>query len=343
MVEILSEHGNSLEPGGLPGMYGHSMGGIERSQSGLVQLGRGRKFGFIADSDDHFGYPGGHGLGLTAIYAESLSRDSVFEALRSRHTYAVTGDRIRVRTRANGKLPGEIVRVDDQLILDIEVEGRDRLQTIEVFKNSEPWELFGGKEFISGESNNSPADRHRTRIEWGWDKLESQGLTLWKILVTAKNSRFSDISTEFCGGAGSVEEINRLSVIDDGRLEIESFTSRRNTRPVSSVSLDWMGPLESSLTVTVQGSNNGTPFQREITTPKRDLLQRDLYLSTIDKFSAPKLKIHSLIEPGELDFRRRITDPHTREGDYYFIKVTQQNGQMAWTSPNWVQAEEKTK
>ena len=337
VVEILSEHGNSLEPGGVPGMYGHSMGGIERSQSGLVQLRRGRRFGFVANSDDHFGYPGGHGLGLTAVYADTLDRESILGALTQRHSYAVTGDRIRVHVNANGGVPGDVVGGTERMQLDIAVEGRDRLHTIEVFKNSESWRLFGPQDIRSAGRRDGRNNRHRTRIEWGWDKLESDSLTTWRILITADNSRFADLSTEFCGGAGSVEKLNLISCTTDQRIEIDSFTSRRNTRPVSSISLDWLGPMESRLQISISGSNAGTPFQGSVSAGKRELLEQDVYLSALDKFSSPKLKVHSLIDPAEFEFETSVVDENAQAGDYYFIKVTQQNGQMAWTSPVWIE------
>jgi hypothetical protein len=50
----------------------------------------------VASTDDHLGYPGAYGEGLAAVYADSLTRESIMEALRARRTYAVNGDRIRL-------------------------------------------------------------------------------------------------------------------------------------------------------------------------------------------------------------------------------------------------------
>ncbi|MGD9494727.1 MAG: DUF3604 domain-containing protein [Armatimonadota bacterium] len=87
-------------------------------------LARGYRFGFTAGSESHDGRPGGalvHGPhviaesdllappGITGVWAESLSRDGIFDALRARRCYATTGARMIVRF-ALGETPmgGEV-------------------------------------------------------------------------------------------------------------------------------------------------------------------------------------------------------------------------------------------
>ena len=51
-------------------------------------FGNGRAIGFTAGTDSHDGYPGGYGLGLTGIWAQENTRESLFDALNSRHRSA---------------------------------------------------------------------------------------------------------------------------------------------------------------------------------------------------------------------------------------------------------------
>src|SRR5438093_1040439 len=84
----------ALSTQGLWPMLAHSRGGDSASQCGMETLRRGKRFGFTAGTDTHFGRPGCHGEGLTAVLAGKLTRADILSALRQRHTYAVTGDRI---------------------------------------------------------------------------------------------------------------------------------------------------------------------------------------------------------------------------------------------------------
>ncbi len=74
-------------------------------------LERGLKVGFIAGSDDHCGRPGvappsSHDLvvpgGLSAIYADELTRLSLWNGLKQRHCYGSSGERIIVDFEADG-------------------------------------------------------------------------------------------------------------------------------------------------------------------------------------------------------------------------------------------------
>lgn len=334
VVEIFSEHGNSLEAGSPLSMYSHSMGGVETSQSGLEQLRRGLKFGFVASSDDHHGYPGGCGYGLTAVYADRLDRPSIFAALKKRHTYALTGDRIRLYFTVNGALPGDLTPETDAAGLEFSVQARDRIKTVEIFKNSVPFKVYTQADNTTQEG--SPTE-HLTRVEWGWDLLSSDKITKWEVKLAAKNSTLQDTQVSFCGGAGSATELNLLKKLDDQHLELSSFTSRRNAFPVNSITFLWQGALDAGLELDIAGVQDRTPFRKKLGVLKSDLHHRDAYLAAFERFSSPKLKIHSLRTPWEFRFRRSTVDSRVQPGDYYFLKVIQENGQMAWSSPIWIE------
>ena len=74
-------------------------------------LNRGLRLGFVANGDSHRRAPGLSGA-LTGIYAEELTADSIFDALRNRRCFATNGSRIFVDARANGRLMGEEVAAD---------------------------------------------------------------------------------------------------------------------------------------------------------------------------------------------------------------------------------------
>ncbi|MFH1539645.1 MAG: DUF3604 domain-containing protein [bacterium] len=117
---------------------------------------RGLRFGFIASSDTHVGLAGNctrpdfnisfsqwyfragnrpPGPGVAAMYLEELTREAVFEAMRARRVYAVTGSRIVLDVRAGGHFMGSLVRSDGPVPFSIEVKGRAPIHSIEVVKN----------------------------------------------------------------------------------------------------------------------------------------------------------------------------------------------------------------
>lgn len=96
VVEIFSEHGNSEDDRGPFTFFNHSMGGRQTTQTARAALDGGRKFGFVASSDSHSGFPGAYGEGLVAVLSNGLDRASIMEAINARRTYALTGDRILV-------------------------------------------------------------------------------------------------------------------------------------------------------------------------------------------------------------------------------------------------------
>ena len=332
VVEIFSEHGNSLESTSPWGMYSHSMGGMDTTQSGLEQLRRGRRFGFLASGDDHYGYPGAYGQGLTAVLATELSRHAVMDALRSRHTYAVTGDRIEVAFHANEGIMGDEIEPTDQISLRARVFARDRLRSVEILKNARHWRRYG-PESQTGQPND---DEHLVRLEWGWDLLSSTAVTTWEIDLEVEGSAIRDVVPAFCGGEGSTTELNLLSVRDERGLHAKTYTSRRNTRPVNSLSFVWKGPASATLKLRVNGRNGDRPFTRQLDIRKSELAHEDRHVSAFDLFSSPKVKVHALIDTGERSMMVETEDDQAARGDFYILKVEQENGQLAWSSPIWL-------
>jgi hypothetical protein len=119
-------------------------------------LARGHRFGFTGGSEAHDGRPGRplvHGShviaetdllaqpGITGVWAESLTRDGIFDALRARRCYATTGARIIVRfSFRDTPMGGEVDAADLPRAPEFsaEVIGTDAIESCELVKNNEP-------------------------------------------------------------------------------------------------------------------------------------------------------------------------------------------------------------
>ncbi len=122
---------------------------------GFVQraLAMGRRLGFTGGGDDHDGHPGDpiatgaepfrHRDGLMGVWADELTRESVFQAMYDRRTYATTGARIvGLFTVADQPMGSEIELADrpelaDQRTISAWLVGESKIAQVEVVRNNE--------------------------------------------------------------------------------------------------------------------------------------------------------------------------------------------------------------
>lgn len=102
----------------------------------------GEWLGVIASSDDHTSRPGRANLGLAAVYARELTRTAIFEALKSRRTYATTGKRMLLHFEVNGHLMGAkfTLPAREYPRLKLKVVATEDLDFVEVLR----WEINKG-------------------------------------------------------------------------------------------------------------------------------------------------------------------------------------------------------
>jgi len=107
VLEIFSCHGSCERPG----VFENAIPICKRSRwdrNGAHFLGEGYRYGLVCNSDGHTGHVGLNGL--TAVFAESLNKDAIFEAYRRRRVYGTTNARIRLVFTGNGRLMGAVAR-----------------------------------------------------------------------------------------------------------------------------------------------------------------------------------------------------------------------------------------
>ena len=129
-VEMYSRHGLAeSDQGDYP--YLHDMG--PRQWEGTIQYGLelGNKFGIMASTDQHSGYPGSYGDGRIGVMAPSLTRDAIWEALRTRHVCAATGDKIIIDFRLNDTFMGDVVRGNSRRIY-LNVTGESCIDYVDI-------------------------------------------------------------------------------------------------------------------------------------------------------------------------------------------------------------------
>ena len=134
VAEIFSLHGRGEFHKNEPHYSPHSEPTLE-GQTWQDQLAKGRKLGAIAASDSHRARPGF--AGLAGVWAESLSREDIYDNIKSRHSYASTNARAILHFKVNGKEMGQVVKTEGQPILQLYGATPTEILEINVIKNNE--------------------------------------------------------------------------------------------------------------------------------------------------------------------------------------------------------------
>lgn len=152
LVEIYSCWGNSERPAsqGNPLPISEAQGGEEPGQHVQDALALGRRYGIIASSDTHDGRPGdslsrfqaepsnyrhGRAGGLLGVWAEELTRESVFEAMWNRRVFGTTGARILLRFSVDDQPMGSELTRSGPLPIRVEVHSEVPVQKVDLVKN----------------------------------------------------------------------------------------------------------------------------------------------------------------------------------------------------------------
>ncbi|MBI5183252.1 MAG: DUF3604 domain-containing protein [Nitrospinae bacterium] len=136
VVEIFQSHRGGYE------YYNGPLSTDQMVKGRFVQdvLAKGYKMGVVGSSDHKH-------LGLTGVYAKDLSRDGIYEALKKRHCYATTGEKIVLDFRMDNHLMGEEYRTDSHPIIVVKVIGTSPLDKVEIIRNNR--EIYKKEEGIS--------------------------------------------------------------------------------------------------------------------------------------------------------------------------------------------------
>jgi hypothetical protein len=149
LVEIMQTRGNQERNNYTDPWRGWHQGNGSSAQDALS---RGYRIGFTGGTDNHCAWPGrayaSHEGGLmhspksvilTGVWAEKIERNSIYNALWKRHTWAVWDTRAIVWYQLNGKLMGDELELKrgEKLRAFIKISAQDALQSIEIISDGE--------------------------------------------------------------------------------------------------------------------------------------------------------------------------------------------------------------
>lgn len=333
VVEIYSEHGNAEHDRGPRTYFTHSFGGRVTANTAQAKLSGGAKFGFVASSDNHRGFPGAYGEGVMAVLAEELTRDAVMRAVRARRTYALTGDRIELRLAANGHEMGMEVPPAEQVEVAYDVAGRDELEMVELVHDGRTIHRAFPQE--KPPAADAFADVVQVRLEWGWGPWKDLALdriTDWEMAVRVEGGQLRRVFPCLQSGPFSEEKRHRFTRPNANELHVQSYTSRLEAYrenpnqsavleiagdPATRVRIDMTHPSASERTVTLEELFDGSAHVQTGPFPKESYM-----LHRLTPMAASRVQGRAVLDRADLSLP-----------GYLYLRVTQRNGQLAWSSP----------
>jgi hypothetical protein len=351
VAEIFSVHGSS-EGIGTPYDMRMNASMSPRVSGGTIQdgLAGGNKFGIIASGDNGKGFPGRWGIGLAAVWAEELTRRSIWDALAQRRTYGITGDRIILDFRADGSPMGSEFRTAGEVIFHGSVTGSDSLDRLELIRNGRvvdtccrrgKWELPA-----SGEVE------IKLRLEFGWGPPPGKGIVIpekgWHGFLEMLDGEITGLERCFTRGGQQTE-------MEDKRAGW-SLTTSVNTAPYPEKE------SQQALIFTLRGKPDSrvriVSESREYTADFRELVSGASVLFhpeearkiAAEKFglteyenqpqkeyaNSYKTVIHRAIPSSGYRAEYTCREKPPAGENYYYLRITQDNGQAAWSSPVWI-------
>ena len=333
VVEVYSKHGCAMnDQVSFP--YYHTMGPRDGRGTVYAGLAAGKKFGFVASTDHHAGFPGSFGDGKMAVLANGKTKEDIWDAILQRRTYAVTGEKIACGFSMNGAHFGAAAERCRDINIAWNVIAADFIDKIVIYKNLNPIHIVNG-EYLP----DSVQDRRcKVRVEFGWGNFNEP--FLWEIDVTVGNGAILSVETCFRGKSVLAPSVD---MADD--CEINGFKANivQQTEHFVSVVCETfknVSTLHSQTSAFILeldfGADTFLNFRINNRTEQISLQQLFNHSMTrhIGKYNSQAYKIHRAVPHTKYHAEGTLSDKsHQKSGDFYHMEVRQANGNMAYVSP----------
>lgn len=330
-VEMFSMHG-CAETSENDRSYLHSMGPVDGHSTMAFGLARGHVFGIVGNTDHHSGFPGSYGHGRMALYAPRHDRDAFWHAIRARRTNALTGDRIHLLAEIDGALQGSVVSPRSSADLNIEVVAGGAIDFVDVIRNGRLWHRASPALAPAPIGNILETLLY---LELGWGARGSNHK--WDVNLQLENGTIKAVEPRLRGpeivspleGEDNGYELPQVHFSDGTvNLHVTAEANPNNTTPTTQ---GVMVRCQLTDNAVIHAVFNG----HRISIPAARLFQgaKSGNLGPID---SPAWRFHQLPRPEEWQWHGKISLGGLEEGETLYLRLRQQSGQSAWSSPFFV-------
>lgn len=327
VAEIFSFHGLSESSEG-PYPYLHSMG--PRHEQSTAQYGweQGNIVGVIGSTDHHNAFPGSYGYGRMGVWSETCSRDAIWDAIKKRRTYALTGDRIDLRFSLNETCMGGICPANDKREINVDIIAGDCIDYIDILHNNH---IIHRESILPTTVNEG---RFKVYIEMGWG--EQQNAFDWDVSITIKNGILHDIEPRFRGLEPTASDADKDFAYthfecSDNRVHFKTKTYKNpslHTAGTEGLAVEIEGTADTCIAIMMNGQSQEISL-RDIMTGSRTFYTGG--------FVSPALCVHQAVPQSDYHCQFTLNHEHqTTQRDWYYVRVRQRNNQWAWSSPIWI-------
>ncbi|MHC4875629.1 MAG: DUF3604 domain-containing protein [Planctomycetota bacterium] len=293
-------------------------------------LARGYRVGLTAGTDGVMGRPGadhpGRRLirnlrnGLTAVYATELTREALWEALQQRRCYATTGERIRVWFEVDGQPMGSELVTNESPQIRFRVAGTQAIERVDLFRGVEIIKSWP----VASSVVSSEGEVAELRVLWGGTERKGTARlqrAKWDGSLAASNGQLELLET-----------INFQSYDDNARLESPSRIEWTNQSAGNAA----------GVLVRIHGDDS-TELKLESGPTSFAVSLGDVRTSSHRVDAGGVSRFAEIGPPPDVDgpqsFGSEFVDDTPLEGEFpYWIRVTQVDQSLAWSSPVYVRA-----
>ncbi|MBV1868324.1 MAG: hypothetical protein KUG69_10535 [Marinosulfonomonas sp.] len=333
-VEMLSMHG-CAECSEMDRGYLHSMGPVDGNSTMAHGLAQGHVFGIVGNTDHHSGFPGSYGHGRMAVFAPKHSRDELWQGMQARRTNALTGDRIHLLGEIEGQVQGAVIAPSANAALSIEAVAGGSIDHIDVIKNGRLLRRIS-PELEPALIDPDSGDETLIFLEMGWG---ARGKTHdWHGNLSIQGGEVLAVEPRFRGpeivspleGEDAGHMIPQISVAS-GKVHF-AVTAEANPNNATSATQGVMIRARLSKDAQIVAELCGQSFQ--IPASRLFAGAKSGNLGPID---SPAWRFHQLPPAQSWQWQGKIELGQLELNDTIYLRLRQNNGQMAWTSPMFVQ------
>ena len=348
IVEIISMHGCS-ESSENTRPFLHVMGASDYKSTMAYGLAQKHIFGVIGSTDHHSGHPGSYGHGRTAVWAESKTRKSIWQALCQRRTYALTGDRISLKYSLNNQVMGNCLSFTTKRNIEVSVSGGGAIDCIDIIKNGCLFRRFSEYEMQTETTVDRSNEIHTKiylEVGWGERKVRTDwdidfGISAGQIVAVEPRFRGSEVVAppEIDDGLSREHYLSHWQMNGENNVRVTTVTfgnPNKSTNSSQGICLEVIMPRSAEVRSTINGRQVNIPLVNLIEGAKADRLAKN---------GSAGYRFHRVPETWEFNWHCQLTDTVTNPepgGDTYYVRVRQKNDQWAWSSPILVQDKQST-